>query len=299
MGDLCEPQIQKGRECNIILHEIVMSSEYKILKEAYDSIKSKIPYVPEVAITLGSGLGDFVNNLKIDATIDYKDIKNFPKATNQNHKGKFVFTEINGVKTLVMQGRIHFYEGYTASECVRPVRLIAMMGVKTFIVTNAAGTCNKNFKPGDLMIIKDHISFFAPNPLIGENIEELGTRFPDMTDVYDKDIIKIIKKVATKNKIKMQEGIYMQLKGPSFETATEVKLAGKLGADAVGMSTVIEVIAARHAGLKIGGISVITNMGTGLSKAKLSDDDVRETANKIAKKFEKLIVGIITNLKSK
>ena len=276
-----------------------MSSEYKVLKEAYDSIKSKIPYVPEVAITLGSGLGDFVNNLKIDATIDYKDVKNFPKATNQNHKGKFVFTEINGVKTLVMQGRIHFYEGYTASECVRPVRLIAMMGVKTFIVTNAAGTCNKNYKPGDLMIIKDHISFFAPNPLIGENIEELGTRFPDMTDVYDKDIIKVIKKVATKNKIKMQEGIYMQLKGPSFETATEVKLAGKLGADAVGMSTVIEVIAARHAGLKIGGISVITNMGTGLSKAKLSDDDVRETANKIAKKFEKLIVGIITNLKSK
>ncbi|MBP3200108.1 MAG: purine-nucleoside phosphorylase [Lachnospiraceae bacterium] len=274
-----------------------MSKEYKILQEAYDSIKKKIPYVPEVAITLGSGLGDFVNNLKIDSVIDYKDIKNFPKATNQNHKGKFVFTQINGVKTLVMQGRIHFYEGYSAAEAVRPVRLMAMMGVKKFIVTNAAGTCNKNYKVGDLMIIKDHISFFAPNPLIGENVEELGTRFPDMTDIYDKDIIKVMKKVATKNKIKMQEGVYIQLKGPSFETATEIKIAGKLGADAVGMSTVIEVIAARHAGLRVGGISVITNMGTGLSKVKLSDDDVRETANKIAKKFEKLVIGIIGNLK--
>ena len=274
-----------------------MSKEYKILKEAFNSIKSKIPYEPEVAVTLGSGLGDFVNNLKIDAIIDYKDIKNFPKATNQNHKGKFVFTIINGVKTVVMQGRIHFYEGYSAIEAVRPVRLIAMMGAKKFIVTNAAGTSNKNYQVGDLMIIKDHISFFAPNPLIGENVEELGTRFPDMTEVYDKDIIKEIKKVATKNKIKMQEGVYMQLKGPSFETATEIKIAGKLGADAVGMSTVIEVIAARHAGLKIGGISVITNMGTGLSKVKLSDDDVRETVNKISKKFEKLIVGLITNLK--
>ena len=273
-----------------------MSKEYKILQEAYDSIKKKIPYVPEVAITLGSGLGDFVNNLKIDSVIDYKDIKNFPKATNQNHKGKFIFTQINGVKTLVMQGRIHFYEGYSAVEAVRPVRLMAMMGVKKFIVTNAAGTCNKNYKVGDLMIIKDHISFFAPNPLIGENVEELGTRFPDMTDIYDKDIIKVMKKVATKNKIKMQEGVYIQLKGPSFETATEIKIAGKLGADAVGMSTVIEVIAARHAGLSVGGISVITNMGTGLSKVKLSDDDVRETANKIAKKFEKLIIGIISKI---
>ena len=297
MGELCDPKINKRRECNSTLHEIVMSKEYKILKEAYDSIKSKIPYVPEVVVTLGSGLGDFVNNLKIDGAIDYKDIKNFPKATNQNHKGRFVFTEIKGVKTLVMQGRIHFYEGYSTMEAVRPIRLAAMIGAKKFIVTNAAGACNKNYKQGDLMIIKDHISLFIKNPLIGENVEELGTRFPDMTDVYDKDIRKVIKKVATKNKIKMQEGVYMQLSGPTYETATEVKLLGKFGADAVGMSTVIEVIAARHAGLKIGGISVITNMCTGLSKVKLSDDDVRETASKIAKKFEKLIVGIIGDLK--
>lgn len=274
-----------------------MSKEYKILKEAYDSIKKKIPYVPEIAITLGSGLGDFVNDLKIDAVIDYASIKNFPKATNQNHKGKFVFTTINGKKVLVMQGRIHFYEGYSAVEAVRPVRLIAMMGVKKLILTNAAGTPNKKYRPGDIMIIKDHISFFAPNPLLGENVEELGTRFPDMTNVYEPDIIKVIKKVATKNKIKLQEGVYCQLKGPSYETATEVKLLGQLGVDAVGMSTVIEVIAARHAGLKVAGLSVITNMGTGLSKVALSDDDVRETAAKIAVKFEKLVKGIIANIK--
>lgn len=276
-----------------------MSKEYKILKEAYDSIKKKIPYVPEIAITLGSGLGDFVNDLKIDAVIDYASIKNFPKATNQNHKGKFVFTTIGGKKVLVMQGRIHFYEGYSAVEAVRPVRLIAMMGVKKLILTNAAGTPNKKYRPGDIMIIKDHISFFAPNPLIGENVEELGTRFPDMTNVYDPEMIKVIKKVATKNKIKLQEGVYCQLKGPSYETATEVKLLGKLGVDAVGMSTVIEVIAARHAGMKTAGLSVITNMGTGLSKVELSDDDVRETAAKIAVKFEKLVKGIITLINMK
>ena len=273
-----------------------MSKEYKILKEAYDSIKKKIPYVPEIAITLGSGLGDFVNDLKIDYAIDYEKIKSFPKATNQNHKGRFVFTTINGKKVLVMQGRIHFYEGYSAVEAVRPVRLLAMMGVKKLIVTNAAGTTNKKYHPGDIMIIKDHLSFFAPNPLIGENIKERGTRFPDMTNVYEPEIIKVIKKVASKNKIKLQEGVYCQLKGPSFETAAEVKLLGNLGVDAVGMSTVIEVIAARHAGIKVAGLSVITNMGTGLSKEKLSDDDVRMTANKIASKFEKLVKGIVASI---
>lgn len=270
-----------------------MSKEYKLLKEAYDSFKKKIPYVPEIAITLGSGLGDFVNNLKIDFAIDYAKIKNFPKATNSNHKGRFIFTKINGKKVLIMQGRIHMYEGYSAVEAVRPVRLLSMMGVKKLIITNAAGTVNKKYRPGDIMIIKDHISFFIPNPLLGENVEELGTRFPDMTDDYDNDMIKAIKKSAVKNKIKLKEGVYCQLMGPSYETKEEVKLLAKLGADAVGMSTVIEVIAAHHAGLKIAGISVITNMGTGLSKKKLSDDDVRETASKISSKFEKLLKGTL------
>ena len=273
-----------------------MSKEYKILKDAFNSIKKKIPYVPDIAITLGSGLGDFVDNLEIDAVIEYSKIKNFPKATNQNHKGRFVFARINDKKVLIMQGRIHFYEGYSTIEAVRPVRLIAMMGVKKLIVTNAAGATNKNYKSGDLMIIKDHISLFVPNPLLGENVEELGTRFPDMTEEYDKKIISIIKKVASKNKIKMQEGVYCQLTGPSYESASEIKMIGKLGADAVGMSTVIEVISARHAGVSVAGISVITNMGTGLSKVKLSDDDVRETASKIAAKFEKLIKGVIAEI---
>ena len=272
-----------------------MSREYKILKQAYESIKKKIPYVPEIAITLGSGLSDFVNDIKKDEVIDYAKIKNFPKATNANHKGKFVFATINGKRVLFMQGRIHFYEGYTSIDAVRPVRLVAMMGIKKLILTNAAGATNKNYKVGDIMIIKDHISLFAPNPLIGENVEELGTRFPDMTNVYDKELIQVIKKVANKNKIKMQEGVYCQVKGPSYESAAEIKLISKIGADAVGMSTVIETIAARHAGMKVAGMSIITNMGTGLSKVKLSDDDVRETAQKISKKFEKIIKGIINS----
>ncbi len=270
-----------------------MSKEYKVLTEALNSIKKKIPYEPEIAITLGSGLGDFVNELKQDAVIDYKDIKNFPKTTNTNHKGKYIFAKINGVKVVVMQGRIHFYEGYTTAEAVRPTRLAKMMGAKTLIVTNAAGGTNKNFKPGDLMIIKDHISFFISNPLLGENVEELGLRFPDMTNVYDPKIIKAIKSVATKNKITMREGVYAQLTGPSYETATEVKLLSKLGIDAVGMSTVIEVIAARHAGMKVAGISVITNLGTGLSKTILDDEEVKIVAGKVSSKMKKIILGVV------
>lgn len=270
-----------------------MSKEYKILKKAFDSIKKKIPYEPEIAITLGSGLGDFVNELKIDAVIDYKGIKNFPKATNSNHKGKYVFAKINDVKVVVMQGRIHFYEGYTTIEAVRPTRLAKMMGAKTLIVTNAAGGTNKNFKPGDIMIIKDHISFYISNPLLGENVDELGVRFPDMTNVYDPKIIKTIESVAAKNKISLREGVYAQLSGPSYETASEVKLLGKLGIDAVGMSTVVEVIAARHAGMKVAGLSVITNLGTGLSKKTLDDEEVKEVAGKVSNKMKKIILGVV------
>ena len=273
-----------------------MSQEYDILKEAYNSIKKKVPYEPKIAVTLGSGLGDFVDKIKADATINFNEIANFPKTTNENHKGRLIFAKINGVETLIMQGRIHFYEGYSAVEAVRPVRLAKLLGVDKLLVTNAAGGVNKNFKPGDLMIIKNHISLFAPNPLIGENLSEFGVRFPDMTNVYDKDMIKEIKKVATKYKIKMKEGVYAQLKGPSYETATEITLLSKLGVDAVGMSTVIEVIAARHAGIKTAGISVITNLGTGLSKKVLSDDDVRETAKKVSSKMEKIIKNVIPKL---
>lgn len=271
-----------------------MSKEYKLLKEAFDSIKKKIPYEPEVAITLGSGLGGFVDSLKQDAVISYSDVKNFPKTTNAAHSGKFIFAKINGVKTVVMQGRIHSYEGYSTMECVRPVRLVKMMGAKVLVLTNAAGGINKKFKPGDLMMLTDQISSFVKNPLVGENVEELGERFPDMTNCYDLELRKQIKAAAKKCKIDLKEGVYLQTQGPSYETAIEVKAFMAMGASAVGMSVTIETIAARHCGLRVAGISVITNLGTGLTKDLQSDDDVVKTANKAGNKLAKLIKTIIT-----
>ena len=268
-------------------------NEYKLLSGAFNSIKRKIPYEPEVAMVLGTGLGDFVNSLKIDAEISFSDIKNFPRTTNASHKGKFVFADINGVKVVIVQGRIHYYEGYDVHEAVRTIRLAKMMGAKTLIVTNAAGGVNKKFKPGDIMLITDHISLFMRNPLIGQNVEEFGTRFPDMTDEYDKGLRKEIKDAAKKSKITLREGVYAQLTGPSYETAAEIQLLSKLSIDAVGMSTVIEVITARHAGMKVGGLSVITNMATGLTKELQSDDDVKKTAKKVSDKLHKIINNLV------
>ena len=270
-----------------------MSKEYQELQKSYDSIKKNIPYKPLWGIVLGSGLSDFVENLKIDGEIFFKNIKGFPKPTNTAHKGKYVFTKINDVPVVVMQGRIHHYEGYSTTEAVKTIRLMKLMGIENLILTNAAGGTNKNFKPSDLMLITDHISLFIKNPLIGENVEEFGPRFPDMTECYNKKISEKIKKAATKNKIKLQSGVYAQLTGPSYETASEIKLLTKLGASAVGMSTVIEVIAANHAGIKVAGISCITNMATGLSKTLQSDEEVLENAKKSSNNIYKILKDVI------
>ena len=270
-----------------------MSKEYQELKKSYDSIKKKIPYEPKWGIVLGSGLGDFVENLKIDGAINFKDIKGFPKATNTAHKGRYVFTKINNVPVVVMQGRIHHYEGYSTTESVKTIRLMKLMGIENLIVTNAAGGTNKKFKANDLMLITDHISLFVRNPLIGENVDELGVRFPDMTEAYDKNLRDKITKAATKNKIKLQKGIYVQLTGPSYESPAEISLLAKLGASAVGMSTVIEVIAARHAGIKVAGISCITNMAAGLQKTLQNEEEVLENAKKSSDKIYKILKEII------
>ena len=270
-----------------------MSKEYNSLKKSYESIKKKIPYKPKWGIILGSGLGDFVENLKIDAEISYKDIKEFPKPTNKAHKGKYLFTKINKENVVVMNGRIHHYEGYDTSVVVKTIRLMKLMGIENLIITNAAGGVNKKYKPNDLMLIKDHITLFIKNPLIGENLDEFGTRFPDMTEVYDAKLRKEIKKAATKHKIKMQEGVYAQLTGPSYETPSDVKLIIKLGADAVGMSTVVEAVAARHAGIRVAGISAITNMAAGLSKSFQSDDEVLINAKKNSNNIYAILKEII------
>lgn len=272
-----------------------MSKEYQTLKKMYQSLKAKkkIPYVPKWGIILGSGLGDFTENLKIDSEIKFSDIKGFPRTTNTAHKGRYLFTKINKENVVVMNGRIHFYEGYQAADVVKTIRLMRLMGVENLIVTNAAGGLNKKFKPNDLMLIKDHIAIFIKNPLIGENLSELGLRFPDMTNVYDKKLSDKIKKAASKLKITMKEGVYVQLTGPSYETPTEVKLLAKLGASAVGMSTVMETIVARHMGMKIAGISCITNLAAGLTKGIQTDEEVLINARKNSDKIYKILKEII------
>ena len=257
-----------------------MSKEYKELKKSYESIKKKIPYIPKYGVVLGSGLGDFVDKLEIDSSISFKEIKSFPQATNKAHKGKYLFIKLNGVNIVIMSGRIHHYEGYDTKDVVKPIRLMKMMGVENLILTNAAGGINKKFKAGELMLITDHIALFIQNPLCGENVEEFGERFPDMTMPYDKGLSDKIKKATTKHKIKLNKGVYAQLPGPSYESKSEIMMLSKLGADAVGMSTVVEVIAARHAGINVAGISCITNMAAGLSKGLQSDEEVLVSAKK-------------------
>ena len=272
-----------------------MSKEYEVLQSAYESIKNKIPYEPDIALVLGSGLGNFLNNKKIDAEIKYDDIVNFPKSTVDGHGGNYAFLKIGDKKVVCMNGRVHHYEGYDTKEVVRPIRLMKMMGAKVLFLSNAAGGVNTSFKAGDLMIIKDHISQFVKSPLIGENLSEFGVRFPDMSEIYDKSYIEVIKKVAKDLNIDIKEGVYLQVTGPNYESPTEIKMFRTLGADATGMSTVIEAIAAKHMGMKILGVSLITNMAAGISDTPLSHEEVKLAADNAAEKFEKLVTGVITN----
>lgn len=273
-----------------------MSKEYEILQKSYESIKNKIPYEVDIAVVLGSGLGKFLDNKKIDAEIKYDDIADFPKSTVEGHAGNYAFFKINDKKIVCMNGRVHHYEGYDTTQVVRPIRITKLMGAKTIILTNAAGGVNNSFEAGDLMIINDHISEFVKSPLIGENVFELGTRFPDMTNVYDKEYIALVEKIAKEQNIDMKSGVYLQQTGPNYETPAEIRMAKLLGADAVGMSTVVEAIAARHMGMRILGISLITNMAAGINKTELSHEEVKDTADKAAIKFESLLDKILTSM---
>ncbi|WP_300410122.1 purine-nucleoside phosphorylase [Lagierella sp.] len=266
-----------------------MTKAYDRVKTCYESLKDKIPFEPKVALVLGSGLGDFAQELTIEATIDYVDIDDFPKSTVMGHVGRFVFAKVDGVPTVIMQGRVHYYEGYRMEDVVLPVRLMKEMGAKALFLTNAAGGCNKAFKPADLMVITDHISCFVPSPLIGENEERWGTRFPDMSKVYDREFIGLIEDSAKEIDFKLQKGVYLQTSGPNFETPAEVKMAGILGADAVGMSTTVEAMVAVHMGMKVCGISFISNLASGLSDNPLTHEEVNENAKIVAPKFKELV----------
>ena len=230
----------------------------------------------------------------MEATIDYSSIDGFPVSTVPGHKGRFIFGHVNGVPAVIMQGRVHYYEGYAMSDVVLPVRLMKMMGAQILFLTNAAGGVNYDFSAGDFMIIRDQIACLVPSPLIGANLDELGPRFPDMSQIYDNDLREIIKECAAKRGINVQEGVYVQFTGPAYESPQEVKMSRIMGGDAVGMSTACEAIAANHMGMKICGISCISNLACGMSAQPLSHKEVQEVADRVSPLFKQLVTDSIT-----
>lgn len=251
-------------------------------------------FKPEIGIILGSGLGELADEY-CDFAVPYNEIPGFVKSTVKGHKGRLVFAQIHGKKVVMMQGRNHYYEGHSMQEITYPVKTMKAMGVKTLILTNAAGAVNESFKPSDLMIITDHINYMGANPLVGPNDETLGERFPDMTEVYKKSLIEIAEKCADKLGIDIQKGVYWANSGPSYETPAEINMIRTLGADAVGMSTVPEAIVANYCGMNILGISCITNSASSITGEKLSHEEVINAANIAKHKFKSLIVEIICN----
>lgn len=270
---------------------------FEKLQGCLASVREKTDFVPEVALVLGSGLGDYGSQIQVETTIDYHTIEGFPVSTVHGHKGRFIFGTIGNVKVVVMQGRVHYYEGYEMEDVVLPTRLMGMMGAKVLMLTNAAGGVNYTYKAGDFMLIRDHIATFVPSPLRGQNIDELGTRFPDMSTVYDGALCDCIRSAATKNGIHIQEGVYAQFSGPQFETPTEVRMCRMLGGDAVGMSTACEAIAANHMGMRVCGISCISNLAAGMTANPLTHEEVSETAERVSGQFTTLITESIKAIK--
>lgn len=279
--------------CNHPVHE---NPVYEKLKRCLHSVQEKVDFVPAIALVLGSGLGNYGEQIRVVQTVDYHEIEGFPVSTVQGHKGRFLFGYIEDVPVVAMQGRVHYYEGYAMSDVVLPIRLMHALGARILFLTNAAGGVNPEFAAGDFMLIRDQIASFVPSPLIGPNLDELGVRFPDMSQVYDKGLMEIIRKTAEKLCIPLQEGTYIQLTGPNFETPAEVRMCRILGADAVGMSTACEAIAANHMGMKVCGISCISNLACGLTENPLSHQEVQETADRVAPLFEQLVTAAVVNM---
>lgn len=273
-----------------------MSRPYEKLEKCYEYYRSVTDFAPVTGLILGSGLGGYARNMRVIKEIPYSDIPGFPVSTVQGHEGKFLLGYIGDVPAVVMKGRVHYYEGYPMEEVVLPVRLMKRMGIRTLFLTNASGGMNRQFQVGDFMLITDQISSFVPSPLIGENISELGERFPDMTHIYDPELAEVIRKTAKEEKIPLQEGIYLQTSGPNFESPAEIRMYAALGADAVGMSTACEAIAARHAGVRVCGISCISNMASGMSDQELSHLDVQNVADRRAGEFERLVTKSIQKI---
>ena len=276
-----------------------MNEVFEKLQGCLKSVREKTDFVPEVALILGSGLGEYAEEIQVSAVIDYKDIQGFPVSTVAGHKGRFIFGYVNQVPVVIMQGRVHYYEGYPMTDVVLPTRLMGLMGAKVLFLTNAAGGVNKEFAAGDFMLLTDHIASLIPSPLIGTNLDELGPRFPDMSDVYRKELQQTIREAAAEEKIPLKAGVYLQLSGPAYESPAEVRMCRILGADAVGMSTACEALAANHMGMRVCGISCITNMACGITEQPLSHGEVQETADRVAPLFKRLITASITKIAEK
>ncbi|GEL76096.1 purine-nucleoside phosphorylase [Tenuibacillus multivorans] len=251
---------------------------------------------PDIGLILGSGLGILADEIENPKVIPYADIPHFPTSTVSGHKGQLVIGTLQGQHVIAMQGRFHYYEGYSMQQVTFPVRVMKALGVEQLLVTNAAGGINESFNPGDLMLISDHINMMGDNPLIGPNVDELGPRFPDMSQAYSNELMKVAKSCAQEINLNLQEGVYVGNTGPTYETGSEIKLLRTLGGDAVGMSTVPEVIVANHAGMKVLGISCISNMAAGILDQPLSHDEVIETTEKVREDFIKLVKNVIKKM---
>lgn len=266
------------------------------LQETTSFIRSRYAHIPQVGIVLGSGLGNFAQEINVEHEISYNDIPHFPVSTVEGHHGKLLFGELSGKKVVVMAGRFHFYEGYTPDQVTYPIRVMKQLGITHLLLSNAAGGVNPAFKVGDLMIITDHISFSIVNPLLGKNHSELGPRFPDMSEPYPKEIIKKAKRIAADNGIKVQEGIYFGVTGPTFETRAEYKLIHRLGGDAVGMSTVQEVIIAVHMNLPVFAASVITDIGIREEDNIITHEEVLQAAKEAEPKLTAIFKQLVAEL---
>ena len=273
-----------------------MCAVYERLEKALSHVRKVTDFIPRVALVLGTGLGAYARRMQVVAEISYRDIPGFPVSTVEGHKGRFLLGWLKDVPVVLMEGRVHYYEGYTMEEVVLPIRLMGRMGAGILLLTNASGGIREDLQPGDFLLIRDHISSFVPSPLRGENPEELGPRFPDMTQVYDVALQEEIQEAAQKEGIPLKEGVYLQTAGPQFETPAEIRMYALAGAEVVGMSTACEAIAARHMGMRVCGISFVSNLASGLGPGELSHLEVEEVARGKALQLEKLVDAAVARL---
>jgi purine-nucleoside phosphorylase len=274
----------------------MQNTDINKLQETVDFIKSKYTKTPKAGIILGSGLGGLVNDVEVELSLEYSEIPNFPLSTVQGHGGKLLFGKLNNVEVVMLSGRFHYYEGYNMQEVTLPVRVMKALGCELLVVSNAAGGMKKEFAVGDLMIITDHINLFPEHPLRGRNNENLGPRFPDMTEPYDLDLVEKAKTIAAANNIKVHQGVYIGLQGPTFETKAEYKWLHIIGGDTVGMSTVPEVIVAKHGGMKVFGMSVVTDLGIRDEMNVITHEEVLEAANHAAPKMALIVKELIAQV---